>query len=60
MCGYTVLGPEHLLFGTDMPYDAEYGDRILRNTIASIERMSIGEREKEMIYSENALKLLNL
>jgi aminocarboxymuconate-semialdehyde decarboxylase len=60
MCGYTVLGPEHLLFGTDMPYDAEFGDRMLRNTIASVERMTINEREKEMIYSGNAQRLLNL
>ena len=60
MCGYTVLGPEHLLFGTDMPYDAEFGDRMLRNTIASVERMTINEREKEMIYSGNAHRLLNL
>jgi predicted TIM-barrel fold metal-dependent hydrolase len=60
MCGYTVLGPEHLLFGTDMPYDAEFGDRILRNTIASVERMTINLQEKKMIYSGNAKKLLNL
>ena len=60
MCGYTVLGPDHLLFGTDMPYDAEFGDRILRNTIASVERMSVTNLEKEMIYSGNAEKLLNL
>jgi predicted TIM-barrel fold metal-dependent hydrolase len=60
MCGYTVLGPGHLLFGTDMPYDSEFGDRILRNTIASVERMTISEQEKEMIYYGNAKKLLNL
>jgi predicted TIM-barrel fold metal-dependent hydrolase len=60
MCGYTVLGPDHILFGSDMPYDEEQGDRILRNTIASVDRMTIGEKEKEMIYSGNAKKLLNL
>ena len=38
----------------------ELGDRILRNTIASVERMTITEREKEMIYNGNARKLLNL
>jgi predicted TIM-barrel fold metal-dependent hydrolase len=59
-CGYAVFGPEHLLFGTDMPYDAEFGDRILRQTIESVERMAIEDREKEMIYSENAKKLLGL
>jgi len=37
MCGYALLGPGHLL-SPDMPFDAESGDRVLRNTIASIER----------------------
>jgi predicted TIM-barrel fold metal-dependent hydrolase len=60
MCGYALLGADHLLFGTDMPYDSEFGDRILRNTVASVERMTIGEQEKEMIYCGNAKKLLNL
>ena len=59
-CGHTFFGPEHLLFGTDMPYDAEFGDRILRETIASVERMAINDREKEMIYSGNAKKVLGL
>jgi predicted TIM-barrel fold metal-dependent hydrolase len=59
-CGLAFLGSDHLLFGTDMPYDAQFGDRILRNTIASIERMPIDEREKEMIYCGNAKKLLRL
>ncbi len=60
MCGYAFFGPEHLLFGTDMPYDAEFGDRILRETIESVERMTLREGEKEMIYSGNAKKLLGL
>jgi predicted TIM-barrel fold metal-dependent hydrolase len=59
-CGYTLLGADHLLFGTDMPYDAELGSRLLRNTIASIERMTINEQEKEAIYCGNAKKLLHL
>jgi predicted TIM-barrel fold metal-dependent hydrolase len=60
MCGYALFGSDHLLFGTDMPYDAQLGDRIVRNTIESVDRMAIGEGEKQLIYSENATKLCNL
>jgi predicted TIM-barrel fold metal-dependent hydrolase len=60
MCGYTFFGPHRLLFGTDMPYDSEFGDRIVRNTIASVERMTIDDKEKELLYCENAKRLLNL
>ena len=60
MCGYALLGPERLLFGTDMPYDAKFGDGIIRETIGSVERMTIDAREKEMIYVGNARKLLGL
>ncbi len=60
MCGYALFGPDHLLFGTDMPYDGQLGDRIVRNTIESVDRMAIDEREKRQIYSDNARKLCNL
>ncbi len=60
MCGYALFGADHLLFGTDMPYDAQLGDRIVRNTIESVDRMAIDEREKQQIYSDNARKLCNL
>jgi uncharacterized protein len=60
MCGHTFLGADHLLFGTDMPYDSEFGDRMIRETIQSVERMSISDAEKQMIYEANARKLLCL
>lgn len=60
MCGYELFGAGHLLFATDMPYDAELGARTVRLTLAAVERMAISEREKRMIYSENAKSLLNL
>ena len=25
MCSYDFFGPDHLLFGTDMPYDSQFG-----------------------------------
>ncbi len=60
MCGYALFGPDHLLFGTDMPYDGQLGDRIVRNTIESVDRMAIDEGEKRQIYSDNARRLCNL
>lgn len=60
MCGYELFSADHIVFATDMPYDAEFGARNMRQTLAAVERMAISEREKEMIYSENAIALLNL
>jgi len=60
MCGYALFGPDHLLFGTDMPYDSELGHRYTRDTITSIEQMQIPALEKKKIFGENARKLLRL
>jgi len=60
MCGYNFFGSEHLLFGTDMPYDNENGIRFIRETIRSIEKMDISDSEKKNIFEDNARKLLSL
>ena len=60
MCGHAFFGADHLLFGTDMPYDAELGDKYLRVTIDSVEQMEIPEHEKAMIFEGNARRLLRL
>jgi len=59
-CGYSFFGADHLLFGTDMPYDSELGNRTIAKTIYSIEQLNISNSEKEMIYETNARRLLNL
>jgi predicted TIM-barrel fold metal-dependent hydrolase len=59
MCGYDFFGGERLLFGTDMPYDAEVGNRVAR-TIEAVDGMAISAQVKKMIYEGNARKLLNL
>jgi uncharacterized protein len=58
MCGYAFFGAGHMLLGTDAPMGPKPG--LTKETIASIERMSIPEEEKEMIFERNAVKLLNL
>lgn len=60
LCGYAFFGAEHLLFGTDMPYDSEGGDRYIRQTIDAIEEMQIPDLDKNKIFEGNATRLLHL
>lgn len=60
MCGYAFCGAEHMLFGTDMPYDNQIGYRYVRETIRSVEEMDIPDADKKKIFADNARKLLRL
>jgi predicted TIM-barrel fold metal-dependent hydrolase len=60
MCGHAFFGADRLLFGTDMPFDYEFGEWHNRETIRSIEEMSIPDSDKKKIYEDNAKKLLHL
>lgn len=60
MCGYDFFGPDHILFGSDMPFDYQLGDRNTRETIRAIERMAISESDKRRILEENARRVLRL
>ena len=60
LCVCSFFGADHILFGTDMPYDSEMGNRKIRETINSIDQMDIPELDKERIFEKNAIRLLNL
>ena len=60
MCGHALYGADHIVFGTDMPYDFELGERNIRQNIESVEAMPISDAEKKLIYEGNARALLNL
>jgi aminocarboxymuconate-semialdehyde decarboxylase len=60
MCAHEFCGADHLLFGTDMPFDTEYGERNLRQVTEAIQQMNISGSEKEDIFWGNAKRLLNL
>jgi aminocarboxymuconate-semialdehyde decarboxylase len=60
MCACQFFGEDHLLFGTDMPYDIENGGVAIRETIKAIEGMNIPESSKKKIYEGNARNLLHL
>jgi predicted TIM-barrel fold metal-dependent hydrolase len=61
MCAYAFCGADHLLFAADMPLgDSQLGYRNYRQTINAIDQMEISDKEKKMIFEDNARKLLRL
>ncbi|MCG6535579.1 MAG: amidohydrolase family protein [Syntrophales bacterium LBB04] len=60
MCGHAFFGAEHMLFGTDMPYDCQLGEFNIREVIRSVEEMDIPESDKKKIFEDNARRLLRL
>jgi aminocarboxymuconate-semialdehyde decarboxylase len=59
-CAHSFFGPGKILFGTDMPYDSEFGSKKIRKTIKSIEQMDVSDEDKKKIFNKNALGLLRL
>jgi Predicted metal-dependent hydrolase of the TIM-barrel fold len=60
MSGYDFFGAEHILFGTDIPYDSMGGGRLIPETIRSVQEMPISDAEKKMIFEDNARRLFRL
>ena len=61
MCAYDYFGAEHMLFGTDAPLGAPWGGNgATDNTLSAIEKMSVPEKEKEMILQGNAVKMFGI
>jgi len=60
MCAYAFCGVDHLVFATDFPYDSQFGERYIRQTIESVEQMNISDLEKKKIFEDNARRLLHL
>jgi predicted TIM-barrel fold metal-dependent hydrolase len=58
MCGYEFFGADHILYGTDAPLGPHFG--LTEVTIKSIERMAISESEKDKIFEQNAIDLLQV
>jgi predicted TIM-barrel fold metal-dependent hydrolase len=58
--GLAFFGADHILFGTDMPFDPEGGPGFIRDTIAAMDRLRATDAEKTAIYAGNARRLLRL
>lgn len=59
-CGVDFYGVDHILFGTDGPFDADLGRPTIRRTIDAVDQMDITEAERAQIYEGNVKKLLKL
>lgn len=59
-CGLDFLGDEHVLFGTDVPYDVDNGILSIRKTIEAIDSLGLPEASRRKIYEGNARRLLHL
>lgn len=59
-CGLAFFGLDHVLFGTDMPFDPERGPGFIRETIRAVEAMSIAPVDRARVYEGNARRLLRL
>ncbi len=59
-CGLAFFGVDHVLYGSDMPFDHEGGAFNVRETICSVNAASIAPADRVKIYETNALKLLNM
>ena len=60
VCGLSFFGPDRVLFASDAPFDPEKGPMYIRETIAIVDRLPIGDAEREQIYWKNAAALLKL
>ncbi len=56
-CGLKFFGPDHVLFGSDMPFGLRGGEAFIRNAIQSIEEADMTAETRAKIYELNARKL---
>jgi predicted TIM-barrel fold metal-dependent hydrolase len=59
-CGLDFFGVDHVLFGTDCPFDPEGGPLFIRETIKTLDRMALKPGDRRKIYFGNALRMLRL
>jgi aminocarboxymuconate-semialdehyde decarboxylase len=59
-CSLAFFGADHLLFGTDMPFDDENGRACVRDTIANIAELQVSESDRRSMLSGTAERLLGL
>jgi aminocarboxymuconate-semialdehyde decarboxylase len=57
-CGLEFFGAEHVLFGTDCPFDPEGGPQFIRDTIAALDSLDLTAADREAIYCGNAVEML--
>jgi aminocarboxymuconate-semialdehyde decarboxylase len=59
-CGLDFFGSDHVLFGTDCPFDPEGGPLFIREIIKGLDGMKLRPDDRRKIYFGNAMRLLKL
>jgi aminocarboxymuconate-semialdehyde decarboxylase len=59
-CVVDFFGPEHVLFGTDAPFDTEGGSYFIPTTISDVEGAVQDEGGRAVIFARNAARILGL
>ena len=59
-CGLDFFGADHVLFGTDCPFDPEGGPLFIREIIKGLDGMKLRPDDRRKIYFGNAMRLLRL
>ncbi|OGA97059.1 MAG: amidohydrolase [Betaproteobacteria bacterium RIFCSPLOWO2_12_FULL_66_14] len=59
-CGLDFYGVNHVLFGTDCPFDPEGGPLFIRENIRAIDSLKLKESDRRKLYFGNAIQMLRL
>lgn len=59
-CGLDFFGPDHSIFATDAPFDAEGGAMLIRETINAVDSLEVDQDTLTKIYSGNLERLMRL
>jgi predicted TIM-barrel fold metal-dependent hydrolase len=59
-CAREFLGCDHVLFGTDAPFDATGGRFAVAESVGAVERSACSAAERAAIFSGNAERLFRL
>jgi len=59
-CAIDFFGVDHILFGSDMPFDPEKGTQFIRETIANIDALGLSPEHRAAIYEGNARAVLGV
>ena len=59
-CACDFFGADHVLFGTDAPFDAEGGRASIRESTRAIEQARLGAEDKRKIFNKNFERLFRL
>jgi predicted TIM-barrel fold metal-dependent hydrolase len=59
-CGLEFFGADHVLFGTDCPFDPEGGPLFIREIIKTIDGLGLKPNDRRKLYFGNAMSMLRL